>query len=217
MQSKVPRPSVPSLHYNMDLTLVMLSLNGKKQPAVNVSLSEHDNSMPETAHSHSMASDLKCCGAHANPFLILCDDRADSEVQGEQQLESIDGGAKFNGSSKSGVKVKNTASTEATTSTKATTYSFLWSAILVFFVFAVLSACKGWGITSASCTVEEAMMGKGFGGIESLNDSSTMAAACAEFVTLQQCPSAEGLHYSICNELGVKVESELGVKVKSER
>ena len=82
--------------------------------------------------------------------------------------------------------------------------------VIVVFAVAVLSACKGWGITLASCAVEEAMVGKGFGGIESLNESSTMAAAYGgEFAALQQCPPwAEGLDYSICDEFGAKVESE---------
>ena len=52
--------------------------------------------------------------------------------------------------------------------------------------------------------------GQGFGVIESLNESSAMAAACDEFAALQQCPSwaEKGLGYSICDELGAKVESE---------
>ena len=201
------RPSVTSLHYNRVLTLVTLSRNGMAQPAVNVSLSQHDNSIPETAKSHIMDSNLECY-AHANQFMVLGDDDADNEVQGEQRLDSMDGASKID-SCKSGVEVKTDAPAEPSTGAKATTYSFPWLAIIVVYVIAVLSACKGWGITSASCAVEEAMVGKGFGVIESLNESSAMAAACDEFAALQQCPSwAEGLDYSICDEFGAKVESE---------
>ena len=203
------RPSVTSLHYNRVLTLVTLSRNGMAQPAVNVSISKHDVSIPETAKSHIMDSNLECY-AHANQFMVLGDDA--DEVQGEQQLDSMDGGAKID-SNESGVEleVKTDAPTKATTPPKATTtYSFPWVAIIIVFIIAVLSACKGWGITSASCAVEEAMVGKGFGVIESLNESSAMAAACDEFAALQQCPSwaEKGLGYSICDELGAKVESE---------